>query len=457
MRFSTLFLLTFAGTLLLTFAVALSAGYFTLKSGDREKTQNELKRQMGFLEAALEQAENWQQLAASIERHNRIRVTIIDAKGVVVAESRADKETMDNHLSRDEIQLARAHSEGFSTRFSDSTHTNHVYFARQVYIDETLWYLRIAMEEQTVQTNFAALWNRLLAVFALAVVATLWLAFWINRLMSGEVKRLAWLYRAIEDKQAIDPVPRFWIREFTQIAQAAERLSRKLAKRDKKKKTYQAKIRLKNRQQSEVLSAISHEFKNPIAIIQGYSETLVNDSQMPDGMRQRFLNKVLSSSRKLTAMLDRFVLATRLESEEFQLSLAEVPLMAVAKECVQTFWDRYPDRQVLLEGDERTVRADRMLLEMVLSNLIDNALKYSSEAVTLRIEPDRVAVIDRGIGIEAEELQKVTKKFYRASKLSWDNSMGLGLAIVNFALKRHGTQLEIESQAGAGSTFSFRI
>ncbi len=457
MRFGSLLLLLTLTILSISLGVVGVAGYHTLKSGDENNIRQELVRQMGFLEAAVLHSDAWQSLAESIEARNGIRVTLIDTEGRVVAESRAQKETMDNHLDREEIRLARSESEGFSVRYSDSTHTNHVYFARMIYIDQTRWFLRVAMEAHTVRTNFESLLHQLLAIFAVATVVAIWLFLWGNRFLGAEVKRLVWLYRAIEEKRAIDALAPFRVREFEEIAQAAARLSKKLAKREKKKKAYQAKIRLKSRQQSEVLSAISHEFKNPIAIIQGYSQTLMDESQMAPAMQTRFLGKIHRSANKLTAMLDRFLLATRLESDDFQLSVVEVPLLELARECMQTFEDRYPDRVIVLEGCERMVRADRMLMEMVLSNLIDNALKYSSEAVTIRIGPDRVSVSDRGIGIESADRDQVVKKFYRTGGRNWDNSMGLGLAIVNFALKRHGTQLEIESEVGQGSIFSFRI
>jgi signal transduction histidine kinase len=96
-------------------------------------------------------------------------------------------------------------------------------------------------------------------------------------------------------------------------------------------------------------------------------------------------------------------------------------------------------------------------MDVVLKNLIENALKYSKAQVEVRIDQEegKVSVIDHGIGIRKSDLDKVTKKFYRSGTHNWDNSMGLGLSIVKTILGLHGTTLEIKSKLQEGSTFSF--
>jgi len=95
------------------------------------------------------------------------------------------------------------------------------------------------------------------------------------------------------------------------------------------------------------------------------------------------------------------------------------------------------------------------MLELVLINLVDNALKYSNSDVVIESNEKRISVIDSGIGIKEEHLEKITSKFYRVEKNSWDNSMGLGLAMVEHILKVLDSSLEINSEFGKGSVFSF--
>jgi signal transduction histidine kinase len=97
------------------------------------------------------------------------------------------------------------------------------------------------------------------------------------------------------------------------------------------------------------------------------------------------------------------------------------------------------------------------MIEMVLINLCENALKYSQDDVRIVIGNDKISVEDKGAGISEEEIENITKKFYRVEENSWDNSLGLGLAIVTYMLKLHNSRLLINSKVGEGSTFSFFI
>jgi signal transduction histidine kinase len=97
------------------------------------------------------------------------------------------------------------------------------------------------------------------------------------------------------------------------------------------------------------------------------------------------------------------------------------------------------------------------MLELVVVNLVDNALKYSSSDVLIEFKDGKHLVKDSGVGIKEDELQNVTKKFYRVDKNSWNNSMGLGLTMVDYVLKFLGSSLEIESKFGHGSTFGFSV
>jgi signal transduction histidine kinase len=97
------------------------------------------------------------------------------------------------------------------------------------------------------------------------------------------------------------------------------------------------------------------------------------------------------------------------------------------------------------------------MIELVITNLIDNAVKYSQNDIEIFIENSSLHVKDTGLGIEPKEIEKVTNKFYRSDTLSWDNSMGLGLALVKYILNLHHTDLDIQSELGVGSDFSFKL
>jgi signal transduction histidine kinase len=104
-----------------------------------------------------------------------------------------------------------------------------------------------------------------------------------------------------------------------------------------------------------------------------------------------------------------------------------------------------------------TLNADKTMMELALINLIENALKYSQSDVILSVSDNRFSVSDKGIGLDEKDIKNITAKFYRVRKNTWDNSMGLGLAIVDYILKLHNLELNITSKPNIGSNFSFNL
>jgi len=253
------------------------------------------------------------------------------------------------------------------------------------------------------------------------------------------------------------PKAHFFTKEFERINIKLIQILQKIKKSNNKKRKYTAKIKLKNRQRSDMLSAIAHEFRNPIASIMGYAQTLNDDEEIPPNLRKRFLNKIYNNSEKIEKLLNRLLLWNRFESGTQKLQLTKFDIYPLIKEIACNLEDRYKNRQIIVDKNRLVVRADKALIEIVIKNLIENALKYSKEEVEVKIENSIVSVIDKGIGISPKNIEKVTKKFFRTDEHSWDNSMGLGLSIVKQILKLHNTRLEISSQEGKGSIFYFDL
>jgi len=258
----------------------------------------------------------------------------------------------------------------------------------------------------------------------------------------------------IDEKQGkID----YLTKEFENINIKLIHLLRKIKKRNKKKRKYTAQIKLKNRQRSDMLSAIAHEFRNPIAAIMGYAQTLNDDDEIPPLLQKKFLNKIYNNGEKIEELLSRLLLWNRFESGEQKLQLSKFNLQLLAKDVALTLEEKYKTRKIVVSETPLIIKADKALMDIVIKNLIENALKYSDETVVIEIENREFKVIDRGVGISDKNIDKVTKKFFRTDEHSWDNSMGLGLAIVKQILKLHNITLKIESQEDYGSTFSFRL
>jgi signal transduction histidine kinase len=275
--------------------------------------------------------------------------------------------------------------------------------------------------------------------------------------MQNELRIINKYLDNMDKVENIDYKAHFFTQEFEDINQNLIKALNSSKKREEIKQRYNAKLKLKNRQRADMISAIAHEFRNPIASIMGYAQTLDEDKDIPHALQEKFLGKIYNNGIKIESLLSRLVLWNKFESGEATLHPSNFDLYALIQEVKTALEEKYPQREIEIEGSTYMVDADRTLLEVVLKNLMENALKYSKDEVLVKIEEGRISVIDKGAGISSSDISKVTKKFYRSGTHSWDNSMGLGLSIVKSILALHRTTLEIESEEEKGSTFSFHI
>ncbi|MGB5506525.1 MAG: HAMP domain-containing sensor histidine kinase [Sulfurovum sp.] len=261
----------------------------------------------------------------------------------------------------------------------------------------------------------------------------------------------------LDKTEEIEYKAHFFTQEFQDINQNLIKVLDSAKKREEIKQRYNAKLKMKNRQRADMISAIAHEFRNPIASIMGYAQTLEEDKEIPPALQEKFLNKIYNNGIKIEALLSRLVLWNKFESGEATLHPSNFDLYVLVQEVKTALEEKYPQREIIIEGSSYVVDADRTLLEVVLKNIIENALKYSKDEVLIKIDAGQISVTDYGFGISSSDISKVTKKFYRSGIHNWDNSMGLGLSIVKNILALHGSSLEIESEEEKGSTFSFHI
>jgi signal transduction histidine kinase len=384
-------------------------------------------------------------------------VTIVDADGVVLAESDADKNHMDNHASRFEIMQSNIKEYGDITRYSDTVKADFLYVAKKVTYGEKQIYIRLAMSLAQIMYDFYSLWMKLFIVFLLIV----FIATFISRSMSQrvvyDISQITDYLDEVSNKNYKAIIKTKYFYEFLQISLYLKNLVKKLSKNEKKKIKNMAKLRLINKQRNDILSALSHEFKNPVAAILGYAQTIQDDSDMPKGVRDKFLEKISANGEKISRMLDRLALSVKLENGDLTINKSEFDIKQLCSEVASNLLLKYKNRDVIVEVDEKMIYTDKTMVELVLINLVDNALKYSNSDVTIRLKDKKLFVIDNGIGIKEEHLDKITTKFYRVDRNSWDNSMGLGLAMVKFILKSLGSSLKIESEFAKGSVFSFEI
>lgn len=457
LRIHQLFFLNVLGLFVAALFTASLISYFTLKSMIIQEGEDRLIENINLLEPLLTTTSDFDRFVAQAAGKTFLRVTVIDENGTVIAESDADKTTMENHLGRVEVMHAMTKPYGTAVRYSKTVKTDFIYVAHKIITPERTFYVRLAMGLDGVMKHFYVLWIQLVGAFGILVIIALMIAYSISKKARYDILQITRYLDEVSAKNYRAILKPEYFREFLQISILLKNLVKKLHNRDKQKRKHTAKLRLINKQQNDILSAISHEFKNPIAAIMGYAETLHDDLALDPKIREKFLDKILSNTHRITLMLDRLALSVKLENNDLSIKPTSFDLFDVCNDSISILQAKYPERSIRFNGISKPLFADKTMMELVITNLIDNALKYSEEEVSVTLTDTAVSITDKGIGIAASELDKITSKFYRVQKNRWDNSMGLGLSIVSYILKLHDSTLHIESTQGVGSTFSFSL
>lgn len=225
----------------------------------------------------------------------------------------------------------------------------------------------------------------------------------------------------------------------------------------------------RNEQHDSFINAVTHELKTPVASIRLYLETLQTHA-LDDAKRREFYRTMLADSDRLLATIEQILRTGRLGPGNRKPNFTNVELAAVVEESVTRARALYhlPAESLTFDrGPRVTIRGDLDEVQAAVSNLIDNAVKYSDKHVQITIEIDRLdtryatlRVIDRGAGIPASELKRIFRRFYRApgSLATRVKGTGLGLYIVRSVARRHGGRVWAESEGpGHGSTFVLQL
>ena len=444
------FTLVFLG-LLISLSVVT---YFWFKSIYIHQIEKNLSQNIDTFSLSLNNIDNINQIIKKLKSQLKIRITVIDLKGKVIAESHEDKNLMENHSNREEILLANKHGVGISTRVSNTINKELLYLAKKVHINKEIYFIRMADYTEKIGDNFSKLLTQIFAFITVFSIIAFLATYFISIKIRKETDSILDFLTQLSTKRPSYYLRSTYTQEFYKIAKLLNKVAAKLAKKEKQKIKQTAKLKLANRQKDEIISALSHEFKNPIAIISGYTETILNDEEMPIVMKTKFLNKIHSNANKMSYIIDKLRLTLKLEEGKQELLLTPCSIKELIEEIISDLQDKYKDREIIVEGEDVKLKVDETLISMAISNLIENALKYSDDEITIKITNHSISITDRGIGIKKDELEKINQKFYRVSNNGWNNSLGLGLFIVHSILSLHNFSLKVESDFGKSSDFT---
>ncbi|QHT66589.1 two-component sensor histidine kinase [Rhodocytophaga rosea] len=220
----------------------------------------------------------------------------------------------------------------------------------------------------------------------------------------------------------------------------------------------------------EFLANVSHELKTPIFAAQGFIHTLIDGAVDDKNVRDKFLDKAARSLDGLDALVQDLLTLSQMETGDIKMRYEKFDIRQLTAEVFEQLEEKADAKRIRLrfnKGNQGTVwaYADVQRIGQVMTNLIDNAIKYGREdgrvLVSFDSEKDHllVAVKDDGPGIEPEHLKRIFERFYRIEKSrSKDKGgTGLGLAIVKHIIEAHRSKVSVTSKMGKGTTFIFKL
>jgi two-component system phosphate regulon sensor histidine kinase PhoR len=218
----------------------------------------------------------------------------------------------------------------------------------------------------------------------------------------------------------------------------------------------------------DFVANVSHELRTPLSLIKGYVETLVDGAYEDPKLCFKFLKTIQRNTDRLRLLIEDLLVLSEIESGRVSLDLQPIQLCAVVQKMLEDFSAVASARSMTLHNEcpDVKLRADSGRLEQVLSNLLDNAVKYGREggSISVGATPCRAGLVevfvrDDGPGIPREALDRVFERFYRVDKArSRDQGgTGLGLSIVKHLVQSHGGRVWVESEVGKGAAFRFTL
>ena len=210
----------------------------------------------------------------------------------------------------------------------------------------------------------------------------------------------------------------------------------------------------------EFTANVSHELKTPLTAISGYAE-LIEHGMADAENSKRFAGEIHKNSVRLLSLINDIIQLSQLDGGKNHSEYADIDLYKLAAECVDMLKMNARKQNVTMKlcGKPCTVYADRQLMEELLYNLCDNAIRYNNRGGSVTVTVDEkdghvfLSIRDTGIGIPTEHQDRVFERFYRVdkSRSKATGGTGLGLAIVKHIVAQHGASISLESQAGKGT------
>lgn len=415
-------------SLILTYGTMIFVVYYQTM----EILKNEIQQEADYIEAAvcISGVSYLEDMDAVREN---TRVTLIDASGEVLYDSGKQEEHLENHLDRPEIQEALKSGSGQDVRRSETLDQDMFYYA--VRLDNGT-VLRVSKNMETVFSTAMSILPMMGVVACCMVIFALLLAKW----------QTAKLIYPINHLNLAEPMENDMYEELTPLLQSIDKQNRE--------KDAVANMR------KEFSANVSHELKTPLTSISGYAEIMKDGLVRPEDMKT-FSERIYNEASRLITLVEDIMKLSKLDEGAVELEKEEVDFYMLTREICSRLAPQAEKRNVRVEvtGEPVYYLGVRQVLDEMLYNMIENAIKYNKEGglvsvwVGNTLQGIKIIVRDTGIGIPKEEQERIFERFYRVDKShsKATGGTGLGLSIVKHGALMHGAKIDVDSEVNKGT------
>ena len=335
--------------------------------------------------------------------------------------------------SREEVKQALASGEGEITRMSD-TRDREMYYYATMLDDGTV--LRVSKNMESLAGTAFRMLPVMFLIAAVMILLTVILASWQTRR----------LIKPINELDIEHPLDNMVYEELTPLLTAMDQSNREKEEVSNMRKEFSANV--------------SHELKTPLTSISGYAEIMKNGLVRPQDI-PNFSERIYKEARRLITLVEDIIKLSKLDEESVELEKEDVELYGLCREIVSRLSPQANARrvQVSVQGEQVVYRGIRQILDEMIYNVCENAIKYNNEGGRVvvwcgkTLNGAKISVTDNGIGIPEEHLERIFERFYRVDKSHSKErgGTGLGLSIVKHGAILHGAKVQVESKVGEGT------
>lgn len=430
-------------------SILIVSGFFIVRVlyKNFEKVIDEnLKTEAAIIETVLKTDKNFfSEIMPHILNHTTtlpLRITVIQSDGSIIYESNGNFAIMGNHLERDEIQQALKTGDGTAKRLSNTFNEKFYYYAKRLDDGSVL---RIATKQDALLKIFISnMPVGVLVILVLLLVVTL-----ASILLAKKI---------VQPINAIDVNDIKIEKQYNEIKPFLTKIIEQKEQLQKDKKELQRAELIRK----DFTSNVTHELKTPLQTISGYAE-LIKTGIANETDIKPFAEKIFAESFRMRNLVDDIIELSQMEIEHKQYKTENANIFTIAQNVVDSLSFTAQEKNVSLhiEGGCTDTPCIAKFVHTIIYNLVDNAIKYNKPSGSVYVtvtqqEHVTVQVADTGIGIEAENLERIFERFYRVdkSRSKQIGGTGLGLAIVKHACINCNAQISVESEFDSGTTFT---